>query len=96
MKKLSGKKKGGITIDGLAVMVAHGFGRVDERFEKVDEKFDLVNKKIDLGRNELKGDISGLKNDIDVMLSRHIGTFRKDYDDLAARVKKLEEILLKR
>jgi len=29
------------------------------------------------------------------MLDRHIGTFRKDYDDLAARVKRLEQLVLK-
>ena len=36
-----------------------------------------------------------LRGDIDIMLDRHIGTFRKDYDDLAARVKRLEQLVLK-
>ena len=34
-------------------------------------------------------------NTVDVMLDRHIGTFRKDYDDLAGRVKRLEQLVLK-
>ena len=36
-----------------------------------------------------------LRGDIDIMLDRHIGTFRKDYDELAARVKRLEQLVLK-
>ena len=35
-------------------------------------------------------DIVQLRGDIDIMLDKHIGTFRRDYDDLAMRVKKLE------
>ena len=42
-------------------------------------------------RDELKGDMKFLRGDIDIMLDRHIGTFRKDYDDLARRVKDLEK-----
>ena len=79
----TGKKKE-TTINNLAGMVARGFGRVDERFEQVDKKIESV-------RSDIKGDIVELLSDIDIMLSRHIGTFRRDYDDLAARVKKLEE-----
>lgn len=87
MKK--GRNSKNTTIDDLAVMVAGGFKRVDEKFEHVDKKIEFV-------RSEIKGDIFELRNDIDVMLSRHLGTFRKDYDDLATRVKKLEEIVLQR
>jgi len=36
-------------------------------------------------------DITQLRGDVDIMLDRHIGTFRKDYDDLARRVKDLEK-----
>ena len=86
----TGKKKE-TTIDDLAGMVARGFGRVDERFEQVDKRFEQVDKKIESVRADLKGDMVELRSDIDIMLSRHIGTFRRDYDDLAARVKKLEE-----
>ena len=42
-----------------------------------------------------KGDLTSLRNDIDIMLSRHIGTFRKDYDELASRVKRIEEAIFK-
>jgi hypothetical protein len=42
-----------------------------------------------------KEDLVHLRGDIDIMLDRHIGTFRKDYDELAARVKRLEQLVLK-
>lgn len=42
-----------------------------------------------------KEDLTHLRGDIDIMLDRHIGTFRKDYDELAARVKRLEQLVLK-
>ena len=42
-------------------------------------------------KEELKSEIKNLKDDIEVMLGKYIGTFRKDFDDLAMRVKKLEE-----
>jgi hypothetical protein len=55
------------------------------------------NLKADLAdlREEFKGDMIRLRGDIDIMLDRHIGTFRKDYDDLANRVKRLEQLVLK-
>ena len=43
-----------------------------------------------------KEDLANLRNEIDIMLDRHIGTFRKDYDELAYRVKKLEETVFER
>jgi hypothetical protein len=46
-------------------------------------------------REEFKGDMIRLRGDIDIMLDRHIGTFRKDYDELAERVKRLEQLVLK-
>jgi hypothetical protein len=42
-----------------------------------------------------KEDLVHLRGDIDIMLDRHIGTFHKDYDELAARVKRLEQLVLK-
>ena len=42
-----------------------------------------------------KEDLVHLRGDIDIMLDRHIGTFRKDYDELAGRVKRLEQLVLK-
>lgn len=73
-------------IDELAGMVASGF--TDVHKEMNDGFADL--------RNEFKADMKFLRGDIDIMLDRHIGTFRKDYDDLAARVKKLERLVLAR
>jgi len=46
-------------------------------------------------REEFKADMSHLRGDIDIMLDRHIGTFRKDYDDLAPRKNGLEQLVLK-
>lgn len=40
-------KKGPVTIDDLAIMVAKGFSRMDERFEGVEDKFEAVNKRLD-------------------------------------------------
>jgi SepF-like predicted cell division protein (DUF552 family) len=68
-------------IDDLAQMVARGFTELREEIRDV--------------RDELKGDIARLRGDVDIMLDHHIGTFRKDYDELAARVKHLEQLVLK-
>jgi hypothetical protein len=43
-----------------------------------------------------KDDLAQLRSEIDIMLDRHIGTFRKDYDELSLRVKKLEERVFER
>ena len=75
-----------VKIDELARMVAQGF--TDTQKEMHEGFADL--------RSEFKGDMKFLRGDIDIMLDRHIGTFRKDYDDLAARVKKLEQLVLTR
>ena len=75
-------------IDKLARMVAKGFTDTADQISEVRE--DMANL-----RTELKGDMANLRNDIDIMLSRHIGTFRKDYDELAARVKRIEEAVFK-
>jgi hypothetical protein len=79
-------------IDDLAQMVARGFTEVRDEFKAVRQEFkaDLA----DLGE-EFKGDMIRLRGDIDIMLDRHIGTFRKDYDELAAGVKRLEQLVLK-
>jgi len=71
-------------IDELARMVAQGF--TDTQKETRDGLAEL--------QGEFKADMKFLRGDIDIMLDRHIGTFRKDYDDLAARVKKLEQLVL--
>ena len=72
-------------IDDLAQMVARGFTEQRKEFRQ-----DLA----DLGE-AFKADMLHLRGDIDIMLDRHIGTFRKDYDELAARVKRLEQLVLK-
>ena len=59
-------------IDELARMVASGFTDVHSEIHEL--------------RDEFKADMKFLRGDIDIMLDRHIGTFRKDYDELAARV----------
>lgn len=73
-------------IDELARMVASGFTETQK--ETRDGLAGL--------RDEFKADMKFLRGDIDIMLDRHIGTFRKDYDELAARVKKLEQLVLTR
>ena len=76
------------TIDELARMVARGFESVEE---KMATKEDLAQL-----REEMQGGFMRLREDIDIMLDRHIKTFRKAYDELAARVKKLEEAVFQR
>ena len=51
MKKLKKNKK--VTIDGLAIMVAEGFDRVDKRFEGVDKRFDKVDENIKDTRKDI-------------------------------------------
>ena len=67
-------------IDDLAQMVANGFQ------EARDEMHQL--------RDEMHQENVRLRGDIDIMLDRHVGTFRKDYDELAGRVKRPEELVL--
>ena len=78
-------------IDKLARMVADGFTNVESRFDHVESKIAIIESNI-----ATKDDLANLRNEIDIMLDRHIGTFRKDYDELAARVKKLETALFNR
>jgi SMC interacting uncharacterized protein involved in chromosome segregation len=69
-------------IDELAQMVASGFTETQNEIHEI--------------RDELKGDMKFLRGDIDIMLDKHIGTFRKDYDELTRRVKKLEQAVFAR
>lgn len=78
-------------IDELARMVASGFSETQK--EMRDGMTDLRDEMTDM-RAEFRADMKFLRGDIDIMLDRHIGTFRKDYDELAARVKKLEQLVL--
>ncbi len=87
-------KKEGSTdtkIDELARMVAQGFTETQKDIQELRDELKGDMKEL---REELKGDMKFLRGDIDIMLDHHIGTFRKDYDELAARVKKLEQVVL--
>ncbi len=91
-------KNVGGKIDDLAQMVPAGFKELRQELKgDINELRDEIATKADLAdlREEFKGDMIRLRGDIDIMLDRHIGTFRKDYDDLAARVKHLEQLILK-
>jgi len=74
-------------------MVARGFTEVQDEFKAVRQEFmeDLAELREDMAT---KVDLVHLRGDIDIMLDRHIGTFRKDYDDLAAHVKHLEQLVV--
>ena len=78
-------------IDKLARMVAKGFNEVKGDINEVKGDISDIRSKM-----ATKEDLTSLRNDIDIMLSHHIGTFRKDYDELSARVKKLEEAIFRR
>jgi HD superfamily phosphodiesterase len=67
--------------------------KIDELARMVAQGFTDTHKEIQDVRNEFKADMKFLRGDIDIMLDRHIGTFRKDYDELTARVKKLEQLV---
>jgi len=82
MKKRSVDEK----IDELAQMVAGGFSEMHKDIARVGTKVDEIEENY-----VVKEDIIRLRGDVDIMLDKHIGTFRKDYDDLATRVKKLEQ-----
>ena len=80
-------------IDELARMVANGFSEAHKDISRVETKVEHIEEKVE-GIEEnytTKEDLIRLRGDIDIMLDKHIGTFRKDYDELAARVKKLEQ-----
>ena len=76
-------------IDELARMVAQGFSETHDDIGRIEAKVDDIRKDY-----VIKSDLIRLRGDIDIMLDHHIGTFRKDYDDLARRVKDLEKLVL--
>ncbi|MGE0521364.1 MAG: hypothetical protein AB7P78_20505 [Candidatus Binatia bacterium] len=81
-------------IDDLARMVADGFTEIRSEFKAIRAEMATQEDPAEL-RSEFKADMTQLRGDIDIMLDRHIGTFRKDFDELAARVKRLETLVLK-
>ena len=78
-------------IDKLARMVADGFSNVGTRIDTIESKIGSMES-----RMATKDDLANLCNEIDIMLDRHIGTFRRHYEELAARVKKIEEYIFPR
>jgi hypothetical protein len=46
-------------------------------------------------RSELKADLAQLRGDVEIMIDKYTGVFRKDFDELAARVKRLQQLVLK-
>ncbi|MCI0565694.1 hypothetical protein L0Y46_00695 [bacterium] len=98
---LKGKK--GMTIDDLAVMVAAGFEGVDRRFEGVDRRFEGVDKKFERIEHKMEGmatkdELKKLEKKMDDgfaelhhAFNNHVALVRSDTDDLAYRVKRLEE-----
>jgi hypothetical protein len=79
-------------IDDLARMVADGFTEVRSEFRAVRVEMQEMGDEL---RSELKSEMACLRGDLDIMLDKHIGVFRKDFDELAARVKRLEALVLK-
>ena len=85
-------------IDELAQMVARGFSETHEDIQRLEVKIDSLDERVEtIEENYVtKADLARFRGDIDIMLDRHIGTFRKDYDDLARRVKDLEQLVFAR
>ena len=80
-------------LDELAQIMAGGFAdtatKVDLEEMRGEMHRDFATKQ------EFQDGLHTLRGDIDIMLDHHIGTFRKDYDELASRVKKLEQTVFK-
>ena len=79
-------------IDDLASMVARGFTENREDFKVVRDEMREMGDEL---HTEFKAEMNRLRGDFDIMLDKHIGVFRKDFDELAARVKRLEQLVLK-
>ena len=94
-------------IDDLARMVADGFTEVHSEIKELRDTMptqdDLAELKNEIGelRQETvtKADLERLRGDLDIMLDimldKHMGIFRKDFDELAARVKRPEMAIFK-
>ena len=68
-----------ITLEQLAHMVATGFSQMATKDELQNEIAEI--------RNEMNAGFVHLS----IEMEKHIGTFRKEYESLTRRVKKLEE-----
>ena len=59
----------------------NNIGEVEERLEHIEEDYVTKNDLLKFGRN------------IDLMLDKHIGVFRKDTNDHARRIKNIEKVV---
>jgi len=85
-------------VSTLSQTVEKGFADMQKEIGSV--RTDLTKEIEDLAQMTARGfiemeenrkrDLVQLRGDVDVMLDKHIGEFRKDHDALAARVKDLE------
>lgn len=72
-------------IDDLARMMAQGFSELREDFSSLRGEFSELKDTM-----ATKADLEQLRGDVEIMLDKHIGVVRADYDALAGRVKTLE------
>lgn len=79
-------------IDKLAQMVARGFADTNTQIDSIDSRIATIESKM-ATKEDLANLGSRMTTKFDIMLDRHIGTFRKDYDELAKRVKKIKEFI---
>ncbi len=49
-----GQREGKVTIDDLAVMIAHGFDEVHKKFDHVDKKFEAVHQEFETVHQEFE------------------------------------------
>ena len=72
-----------MTLDKLARMVANGFEATGKAFADVRSRM--------VTRDDLEAFRTDLRSDMDALLDGHLGTYMQRYDELAHRVKRLEE-----
>ena len=104
MKKGGGKNGKSMTIDRLGRMVADGFAKTATKAEvaTIREEVTTIREEVTtlreemVTKKELQTVLTAFRSDIDFLFERHIGTFRRDYDELARRVKKIEEAVFRR
>lgn len=77
-------------LDSLAISIAKGF-------ERMATKDDLANLREEMAtKDDLANGLASLrqeiKSDVDVLLDQHLQTYMKRYDELAKRVKNIEEV----
>lgn len=86
MKKLPSKTKHKeVTIDNLAIMVAKGFDRMEDRFVNVEKEISDVKKDI----ADIKEDVKGVRRDILEVGDRFVP--RYEFDGLLVRFNRLEQ-----